>query len=261
MDRPPRLPAAIRRLEGCARYRAPAATVRLSTGLPDARRGARCPDSEGQIHQAEIRSSRRVSRVRPQRELENQAVARGALGGAPRESGSGGIRGAAALGKGGGAGASAAPRNSLRGPRSAQARSFRERLRDREGPGLRLHGYGIEPPRGGARRAFGHPLWVDRLRAHRRIGRLAGAPKIRSSLFSLPRKNLPLHLGRQSLPRANRPGKGFRRAAASHPTRTRAQASPSLTGIRFGPKALLKSSKRPAIAPPHCLHLPSSVTR
>src|SRR5438477_650563 len=50
-----------------------------------------------------------------------------------------------------------------------------------------------------------------------------------------------------------------RRIAASH--RPSAQASPSLTGIRLGPKGFLNSSKRPGISAPHALHLPSALMR
>src|SRR6266849_8494463 len=261
MDRPPPFSDTIRRAQGPTRPPAPEAPVCLRPGLSDSRLATRFPNSEREIHQAETRTSQRVSRVRPQRELENEALARKALDSSHREVGSGGISRASPLGKREGGSPGEAPGDRPRSPGPAQAEPFGNRLRNGEGKGLRLHGHRLEPPGGGARRAFDHPLWIDRLRAHRRIGRLAGAPAIRSSVLALSGKDLPLQLGGQSLPGENRSGKGLRGTAAPDRPRNRPQAGPSLTGIRLGPKAFFKGSKRPAIAPPHCLHLPSPVTR
>src|SRR6266568_3773001 len=156
-----------------------------------------------------------------------------------------------------------APCRPPRGSGPAQAHAFRNGLCARESEGLCLHGHGAQPLGRGAERAFDHPLRIDRLRAHRGIRLLAGAPAVRSSLLSLPEKDLPLHPRGQSVPAANHAGQGLHGVIApGRPaTRIQSQATPSLTGIRLGPKAFLNSSKRPSIAPPHSLHRPSSVIR
>src|SRR6266852_9836986 len=121
MDRPPRIPAAIRRLEGRTRHPALEAPVCLRPGLSDSRLSTRFPNSEREIHQAETRSSQRVSRVRPQRELENEALARKALDSSHREVGSGGISRASPLGKHQGGSPGEAPGDRPPGPGPAQA--------------------------------------------------------------------------------------------------------------------------------------------
>src|SRR6266581_4278502 len=224
---------------------------------------ARFPDPKRAVRRAESRSAQGVPGFRPQRQLEDEALARSALGRAPEEDGSGRIQGAVALGKQCGGGESEAPCRPPRGSGPAQAHAFRNGLCARESEGLCLHGHGAQPLGRGAERAFDHPLRIDRLRAHRGIRLLAGAPAVRSSLLSLPEKDLPLHPRGQSVPAANHAGQGLHGVIApGRPaTRIQSQATPSLTGIRLGPKAFLNSSKRPAIAPPHSLHRPSSVTR
>src|SRR5258708_19705906 len=91
MDRPLRLSKTICRVQECARHRSSEAIVRVCAGLPASRLTARFPDPERSARSAEGRASEGLLGLRPQRELEDKALARKALDSSRREVGSSGI--------------------------------------------------------------------------------------------------------------------------------------------------------------------------